>query len=329
MNIAKRYVGAVLLAAALGGMAWSAAAQEAARDYPSKPIRFVVPTPPGGFLDLLARVIGQKLSENWAQPIVVENRTGGGITIGSSAVATAAPDGYTLLVVPPDFAINPSLYAKLPYDTLKDFAPVTLVAFGPSVLVVHPSVPVRSVKELVELAKSKPGQLNYASAGNGSGGHLAMELFKTMAGVDLVHVPYRGLGPAVIDLVGGKVSVMFAQLAAVRRHIDAGKLRAIGVAGKERSQAVPDLPTVAESGFAGFDVNPWFGIVAPGGTPKDILAKLSAEIGKITRLPEVKKKLSPFGAEFVSNTPEEFAAFMNSEVAKWAKVVKSAGVRVD
>ena len=326
MNIAQlRYVGAVLLAAVLGGVAWSAAAQ----DYPSKPIRFVVPTPPGGFLDILARLIGQKLSESWGQPVVVENRTGGGITIGSNAVAKAAPDGYTVLVIPPDFAVSPSLYAKLPYDTLQDFAPVTLVAWGPSVLVVHPSVPVNSVKELIAFAKSKPGQLDYASAGNGSGGHLAMELFKTMAGVDLVHVPYRGLGPAVIDLAGGKVSVMFAQLAAVRRYIDAGKLRALGVAGKQRSQAMPDLPTVAESGLVGFDVNPWFGIVAPGGTPKDVVAKLSAEIGKITRLPEVKEKLSPLGAELAANTPEEFAAFISSEIAKWAKVVKDSGARLD
>jgi tripartite-type tricarboxylate transporter receptor subunit TctC len=184
-------------------------------------------------------------------------------------------------------------------------------------------------KELVELAKSKPGQLNYASAGNGSGGHLAMELFKTMAGVDLAHVPYRGLGPAVIDLVSGNVSVMFAQLAAVRRHVDAGKLRALGVAGKQRSQAMPDLPTVAESGLVGFDVNPWFGIVAPGGTPKNIVAKLGAEIGKITRLPEVKEKLSPLGAELAANTPEEFAAFIGSEIAKWAKVVKDSGAKLD
>lgn len=325
MNIAQHLARAALLAAVLAGVSPGAGAQ----GYPNGPIRFIVPTPPGGLLDILARVVGHRLSESWGQPVLVENRAGGGITIGSNVVAKAAPDGHTVLMVPPDFAVNPSLRAKLPYDTAKDFAPVTLLAWGPTVLVVHPSVSARSVGELVELAKSAPGRLNYGSAGNGSGGHLAMELLKTRAGIDMVHVPYRGLGPAVVDLVGGKVSLMFAQLAAVRQHIAAGKLRALAVAGKRRSEAMPDLPTVAESGFAGFDVNPWFGIVAPGKTPKDIVAKLSAEIGKIVRLPEVKEKLAPLGVELASNTPEEFAAFINLEMAKWAKVVKASGAKVD
>lgn len=327
MSLVRRYVGTLLLAAIFSGAgAWCAVAQ----DYPNRPIHFVVPTAPGGFLDLLARVIGQKLSESLGQPVVVENRTGGGITIGSGVVARAAPDGYTVLVVPPDFAINPSLYAKLPYDTLKDFAPVTLLAWGPSVLVVNASVPVHSVGELVALAKSKPGELNYASAGIGSGGHLAMELFKRMTGINMVHAPYRGLGPAVSGLLGGDTSVMFAQLAAVRAHILSGKLRALAVAGKERTQAMPELPTIAESGLAdGFDVNPWFGIVAPAGTPKDILVKLSTEIGKITRQADVKMRLAPLGAELASDTPDEFAAFIRSEIVKWAAVVKASGARVN
>lgn len=325
MNIVQRYVGLALLAVGLGAVAFGAAAQV----YPNRPIRLVAPVPPGGFVDILARVIGQELSAAWGQPVVVDNRGGGGSTIGTDIVAKAPPDGYTLLLAPPDLAINVTLVSKLPYDTLKDLAPVTLVAWGPSVLVVHPSVAAHSVKELVDLAKSRPGKLFYASGGNGTGGHLAMELFKTMAGIDMVHVPYKGLGPAVKDLIGGNVSVMFAQLAAVRPYVLTGRLRALAVAGGQRSQAMPELPTIAESGLPGFEVNPWFGVVAPAGTPKEIVAKLSAEIGNITRRPEVKEKLSPVGAELVSNTPEEFTAFLKTEIVKWAKVVKTSGARVD
>jgi tripartite-type tricarboxylate transporter receptor subunit TctC len=307
-------------------LAGSAAAQTS---YPSKPIRFVVPYPPGGFTDILARIIGQKLTENWAQPVVIENRGGGGSTIGSDIVAKAPPDGYTILMVAPDLAINPSLYPKLPYDTVKDFAPVTLVAWGPMALVVHPSLSANSVKELIALARSEPRPLNYGSGGNGTGGHLAMELFKTMAGVNVVHVPYKGIGPASNDLLGGQLSLMFLQMAVARPHILAGKLRALAVAGGQRSQAMPELPTVAEAGLPGFDVNPWFGVVTRAETPKNIVAKLSNEIGKIMRLSEVKERLSSQGGEPVTNTPEEFAAFMNAEIVKWAKVVKESGARVD
>jgi len=307
-------------------LAGSAAAQTS---YPGKPIRFVVPYPPGGFTDILARLIGQRLTESWTQPVVIENRGGGGSTIGSDIVAKAPPDGYTLLMVAPDLAINPSLYPKLPYDTVKDFAPVTLVAWGPMALVVHPSVSANSVNELIALAKSEPRPLNYGSGGNGTGGHLAMELFKTMAGVKMVHVPYKGIGPASNDLVGGQVSLMFLQMAVARPQILAGKLRALAVAGGQRTQAMPELPTVAEAGLPGFDVNPWFGVVTRAETPKDIVAKLSNEIGKIMRLPEVRERLSSLGGEPVTNTPEEFAAFMNAEIVKWAKVVKESGARVD
>jgi tripartite-type tricarboxylate transporter receptor subunit TctC len=307
-------------------LAGSTAAQTS---YPNKPIRFVVPYPPGGFTDILARIVGQKLTESWAQPVLIENRGGGGSTIGTDIVAKAPSDGYTILMVAPDLAINPSLYPKLPYDTVKDFAPVTLVAWGPMALVVHPSLSAHSVNELIALAKSEPHPLNYASGGNGTGGHLAMELFKTMAGVNMVHVPYKGIGPASNDLLGGQVSLMFLQMAVARPLILAGKLRALAVAGGQRSQAMPELPTVAEAGLPGFDVNPWFGIITRADTPKDIVAKLSTEIGNIMRLPEVKERLSSQGGEPVTDTPEEFTAFVKSEIVKWSKVVKESGARVD
>jgi len=318
----RRVVLAILLLAAAGPCV-------AQVSYPGKSIRFVVPYPPGGLTDVLARIIGQKLTETWGQPVLVENRGGGGSTIGSDIVAKSASDGYTLLMVAADLAINPSLLSKLPYDTVKDFAPVTQVAWGPQALVVHPSLPVRSVRELLAHAKSAPRPLNYASGGNGTGAHLATELFKTMAGIELVHVPYKGVGPATNDLLGGQVSLMFLQLAIARQHIVAGKLRALAVAGAKRSQAMPDLPTVAEAGVPGFDVNPWFGIVTRGESPKDIVAKLSAEIGRILRLPEVSERLSSQGAEIAANTPEQFAAFIRAEIGKWAKVVKDSGARVD
>lgn len=319
-------VNRILISIVFVVLAGSAAAQTS---YPNKPIRFVVPYPPGGFTDILARIVGQKLTESWAQPVMIENRGGGGSTIGTDIVAKAPPDGYTILMVAPDLAINPGLYLKLPYDTVKDFAPVTLVAWGPMVLVVHPSLSARSVKELIALAKSEPHPLNYASGGNGTGGHLAMELFKTMAGVNMVHVPYKGIGPASNDLLGGQVSLMFLQMAVARPLILAGKLRALAVAGGQRSQAMPELPTVAETGLPGFDVNPWFGIITRAETPKDIVAKLSTEIGKIMRLPEVKERLSSQGGEPVTDTPEEFAAFIKAEIVKWTKVIKESGARVD
>jgi tripartite-type tricarboxylate transporter receptor subunit TctC len=319
-------VNRILISIVFVVLAGSAAAQTS---YPNKPIRFVVPYPPGGFTDILARIVGQKLTESWAQPVMIENRGGGGSTIGTDIVAKAPPDGYAILMVAPDLAINPGLYLKLPYDTVKDFAPVTLVAWGPMVLVVHPSLSAHSVKELIALAKSEPHPLNYASGGNGTGGHLAMELFKTMAGVNMVHVPYKGIGPASNDLLGGQVSLMFLQMAVARPLILAGKLRALAVAGGQRSQAMPELPTVAEAGLPGLDVNPWFGIITRAETPKDIVAKLSTEIGKIMRLPEVKERLSSQGGEPVTDTPEEFAAFIKAEIVKWTKVVKESGARVD
>jgi tripartite-type tricarboxylate transporter receptor subunit TctC len=263
--------------------------------------------------------------------VVVENRGGGGSTIGTNLVAKAAPDGYTILLVAPDLAINTSLYAQLPYDAEKDFAPVTMVAWGPMALVVHPSLPVHSVKDLIALsrANAKPEAMNYASGGIGTGGHLAMELLKTKAGLKIVHVPYKGIAPAANDVVAGHVSVMFLQMAVARPLVAAGKLRAIAVAGGRRSQAMPHLPTVAEAGVPGFDVNPWFGVVAPAKTPPAILAKLSGEIGRIMRLPDVTERLSAQGGEPAAGTPEEFAAFIKAEIAKFALVVKESGARAE
>ena len=318
----KRIAWIVLLALA----AFSAAAQTS---YPARPIRFVVPYPPGGFTDILARLIGQKLTDSWSQPVVIENKGGGGSTIGTDIVAKAAPDGYTILMVAPDLAINPSLYARLPYDTARDFAPVSLVAWGPIALVVHPSLQVSTLKEFVALAKASPRPLNYASGGNGTAGHLAMELFKSTAGIPLVHVPYKGIAPASTDLLSGQVPVMFLQMALARPHVMAGRLRALAVAGSRRSEALPDVATVAEAGLPGFEVNPWFGVVAPAGTPADIVAKLSSEVGRIMRLPDVKERIATQGGEPAANTPDEFGAFLRSEILKWAKVAKDSGARVD
>ncbi|MSP96832.1 MAG: tripartite tricarboxylate transporter substrate binding protein [Betaproteobacteria bacterium] len=314
---------AVLLFAAI---ATSAAAQP---NFPLKPIRFVVPYPPGGFTDILARVIGQKLFEGAGQPAVIENKGGGGSTIGTDLVAKSPPDGYTILMVAPDLAINTSLYAKLPYDAARDFAPVTQVAWGPIALVVHPSVSAASLAEFIALAKTTPRALNYASGGNGTAGHLAMELFKTTAGISLVHVPYKGIAPAGTDLLSGQVSLMFLQMALARPHILSGRLRALAVAGGQRSAALPDVPTLAEAGLPGVEVNPWFGVVAPAGTPPDIVARLSVEIGRIMRLAEVRERISAQGGEPVSSTPEEFRAFVKAEIVKWAGVVKASGARVD
>lgn len=298
-------------------------------DFPSKSIRFVVPYPPGGFTDILARIIGQKLTESLKQAVIVDNKGGGGSIIGTENVARAPADGYTILMVAPDFAINESLYKTLPYNAVSDFAPVTLAAYSPMVLVVNPSFPAKSVKELIQLAKAKPGTINYASGGNGTGSHLATEQFKSMAGIDMMHIPYKGNGPATTALLGGEVSVMLLQMAVAGPHIAAGKLRALAVPGAERSAAMPELPTIAEAALPGFSVTPWFGVVAPAGTPKAAIAKLNSAIATVMALPEVKEQLTKQGAQAVSSTPEEFAAFIKTEIPHWAKVVKTSGARVD
>lgn len=325
MKLIFRLASLIMCAAVLGVATGSALAQ----DYPSRPIRFVVPLPPGGFTDLLARAIGQKLTESWGQAVVVDNRGGGGTTIGTEIVAKAPPDGYTILLVPPDLAINPSLYRKLPYDAVKSFAPVTLAAWSPIILAVHPSVPAKSVNELIALAKSKPGQLNYASGGIGTGAHISTELFKSMTEIDMVHIPYKGVGPAVTALLAGQVSMMFGQMPITLPHVKAGKLRALAIASARRSPAMSDLPTVAEAGVPGFEANPWFGVAAPAGTPKEIVTKLNSEIVKILNMADIQQRLSGLGAEPVGSTPEEFAAHIQAEIVKWGEVVKRSGARAD
>jgi tripartite-type tricarboxylate transporter receptor subunit TctC len=298
-----------------------------AEGYPSKPLRIVVPYPPGGFNDTLARTLGQKLTDAWKQPAVVDNRPGGGTTIGTNLVARAPADGHTLLIVSFAFAVNPGLYEKLPYDSARDFVPVILAAGTPNLLVVNPSLPVRSVGDLLGLAKKKSGGLNYASAGNGSSNHLSMELFKSLAGVDLVHVPYKGSVPAVTDLIGGQVDAMFDNVPNVIQHVKAGKLRALAVSSRERSAFLPEVPTVAESGVHNFDVSVWFGVVVPAGTPAPVVAKLNAEINRILGLADVVKLFHAQGVEPRGGSARDFTAFLRAQTAKWGKVVKDSGAR--
>jgi tripartite-type tricarboxylate transporter receptor subunit TctC len=326
----KRLIGLTLpLFLALAAVLGSASA--VAQSYPSRPLRLVVPYPPGGPLDIMARAIGQKLSEAWSQPVVVDNRAGAGGNIGAELVAKSAADGYTLLMgAVATHAINPSLYAKLPYDPVKDFVPVALVAQVPNILVVNPAVPARTVKELIELARARPGYLNFGSGSTGSTGHLAGELFNTMAGVKMVHIPYKGGAPAMADLLAGQVQLMFDNLANALPNVKAGRLRALAVTTLARSPAMPELPTIAESGLPGFDLTTWFGIMLPAGTPPGIVARLNAEIVRALNATDVRERLEKMGAEVpANNTPEHFAAFIRSEAAKYAQVVRDSGAKVE
>ncbi|HTP96153.1 MAG TPA: tripartite tricarboxylate transporter substrate binding protein [Burkholderiales bacterium] len=301
-----------------------------AQDYPAKPVRWVVPFPAGGPLDIVARVIGVRLSETWGQPVIVDNRPGAGGNIGAEVVAKSAPDGYTIVMgALSTHAVNVSLFRKLPYDPVRDFAPVTLISEVPNVLVVNPAVPAKTVAEFIAYARANPGKLNFASGSTGSAGHLAGELFKTMARVDMTHVPYKGAAPAVTDLLAGQVQLMFDNLASALPNIRAGRLRAIAVTTKKRSAFVPELPTIAESGLPGFDVSTWFGVMAPAATPRPIVNRLHDGIVRALAHPDVKERLAAMGAEPVGDTPEQFGAFVKSEIAKYAKVVKDSGARVD
>jgi tripartite-type tricarboxylate transporter receptor subunit TctC len=301
-----------------------------AQNYPTKAIRFVVPFPPGGPLDISARAIAQKLTEAWKQPVIIDNRPGAGGNIGADNVAKSAPDGYSILMgAVSTHAINPSLYTKMPYDALRDFAPITLVTTVPNVLVVHPSVPAKTVRELIALAKARPGQLNFASGSTGSTGHLAGELFKTLAGVDMVHVPYKGAAPAVTDLVAGHVSLMFDNLASALPQIKAGRTRALAVTTLTRSTMLPDLPTIDESGLKGFDLTTWFGVFAPAGVQPAVLTALHREITRALDATDLRSRLADIGAQPAPNTPDAFAAFIKAEHAKYAQVIKTSGARVD
>ena len=315
---------------ALGASLALVAAWASAQTYPVKPIRIVVPFPPGGATDILARDVAQKLTEAWGQQVIVDNRPGAGGNIGSELVAHSAPDGYTLeMGTVGTHAINASLYAKMPYDHVKDFAPVILVAGVPNVLVVNNAVPANSVAELIAYAKANPGKLNFASSGNGTSIHLSGELFKVMAGVQMTHIPYKGSAPALQDLLGGQVQLMFDNLPPSLPQIKAGKVRALAVTSLTRAPALPDVPTVAESGLPGFEASSWFGILAPAGTPPAIVAKLNAEIAKWLATPEAKEKLAKQGANAAGGTPEDFAKHIAAETAKWAKVVKDSGAKID
>jgi tripartite-type tricarboxylate transporter receptor subunit TctC len=287
-----------------------------------------VPSSPGGGTDILARVLAQKMSETFGQQFVVENRPGAGQVIGIEAVARSAPDGYTLLMAASAIVINEVLYAKPPYDTLRDFAPVTLGASLPNILVVHPALPVKSVRELIVLAKTRAGQLNYSSAGSGTSPHLSMELFRLMAGITLTHIPYKGSGPATVDLLAGQVQLSMPNVLTALPHIKGGKLRGLGVTSGKRATGLPDIPAIAET-LPGYEAIQWYGILAPAGTTRDIVGKLQAEIARILVLPEVKDRLAADGADAVGSRPDEFAAYIRAELAKWGKVVKTGGIKLE
>jgi tripartite-type tricarboxylate transporter receptor subunit TctC len=305
--------------------AFAASAPAAAQDYPKKPIELVVPFVAGGTTDNIARLMAQRFSESWGQPVVVNNRPGGGSTIGSHAVAKAAPDGYTLLVNTISFAITAALQ-KLPYDPINDFAPITELASLPLVLVVHPSLPATNLEEFIALAKSKPGGWDFASSGIGTSPHLAAEMFKSAAGIDLVHVPYKGNAEAMNALLGGHVKIYFALVPAALQHIKAGSLRALAVTTETRLPYLPDVPTIAERGFAGYEISSWQGAWAPAGTPKDVVAKINGELVRMLAVPEIRARIQREGADPVGSAPDAFAHRVSSEIAKWSKVIKSAGI---
>ncbi len=300
-----------------------------AQTYPSKPIRFVVPSSAGGGNDYLARLFGARITENWGQQVLVDLRPGAAGILGSEIVAKAPPDGHTILIVATGYGLNPSLYAKLPYDTIDDFARINLLAFSPNVLVVHPSVPVKSVKELIAFAKSRPGQLNYASSGAGTGGHLSIELMKYMSKIDMAHIPYKGAGDATMAVVSGQVHMLMTAPGAAIPFIKAGRLRPLAVGSAKRVKALPEVPTMAEAALPGYEVDGFYGILAPGKTPRPIVDRLYAEFDRILKLPDVVKQLEAQGFDPVSYTPEQFTEHVKKEMQKWPPVFKAAGIKVN
>ena len=299
------------------------------QNYPAKSLRLVIPFPPGGGSDFVGRIVGQKLGDALGQGVVADNRPGAAGIVGTEVVAKALPDGYTLLLASGSHSINASFGRRLPYDPLRDFAPASRIGLIPNMLVVHPGVAAVSVTELVALAKSRPGGLNYASAGKGSTQHLAMELFKAAASVDLTHVPYKGAAPAEIDILAGRVQVMFATVPAVLLHAKSGRLRALAIGSARRSPLVPDLPTVAESGVPGYEVDSWYGLLAPAGTPKPVLTRLNKEVNALITLPEIRDRFAALGAQAVGGSPEEFATFIKTEIAKWIKLGKESRIEME
>ncbi|HOZ62886.1 MAG TPA: tripartite tricarboxylate transporter substrate binding protein [Burkholderiaceae bacterium] len=326
----KNIAAYAILTGATGLFVTQNALAQSPAPYPAKPIRLVVPFTPGGSTDILARAIGLELTKAWGQSVIIENVPGAGGSIGADKVAKAPADGYTLLMGHiGTLAVNPSLYPNLPYDAVKSFSPVAWVARVPNVLVVHPSVKANTVQELVALAKSKPGQLNYGSGGNGSAANLATEYFKVQTGTSMLHIPYRGTAPAVTDLVGGQIQVLFTGAPAVISQIKNGQVRALAVSSPKRVDALPDLPTVAETGYKEFEADQWYGVVAPAGTPKEIVAKLNAQINLSLNSPELKTRLNNEGAIATPNTPEVFASLIQREIARWKPVIQSGRVKAD
>ena len=305
------------------------AASASAQPFPTKPIKIIVPFPAGGTVDFFARVISTKLSEALGQSVLVENRAGAGGNIAAEAVAKAAPDGYTLLMGSEIIAINTSLYSKMGYDPVKDLAPITLVGTVPNILIVHPSLPVNSVNDLIALAKKTPGKISFASTGQGTSTHLSSELFKLMAHVDMLHVPYKGGPPAIADLISGQVNMMFINMPTGITHVRSGKAKIIAVSSIKRVSQLPDVPTVDQAGVKGFETSAWSGLYAPAGTPADIINRLNAEVVKILKQPSVREQLMAQGAEPVGDTPEEFSRFTLAEISKWAKIIKISGAKVD
>lgn len=314
-----------LVAACIAATVVSAAAQA----YPTKPIRMVVISPPGGTTDILSRALAQQMAEGFAQTVVTDNRPGGGGILASEIVARSNPDGHTLLYTHTSHSVLPSLHKKLPYDTLQDFQPVALVALFPGVLIVHPGLPVKTTKELIAMAKARPGKLNYAAGTTGATAHLSGELFKTMAGVDIVHIPYKGTAAQITSVIAGESQFTFASLPAVLPHVQSGRVRAIAVGSAKRSPTLPDVPTVTETALPGFDVSAWNGILAPRGTPRAIVDRLNAEVGRIAKLADVKERAASQGAELATETPEYFGNYVKAQVEKWGRVVRSSGMKAD
>ncbi len=320
MNRIVPVLAALLLAIACSGAA--------AQTYPAKAVRIVVGYPPGGPTDLLARIMAQKLAESWGQQVLVDNRTGASGMIGAEVAARAAPDGYTLLMVPVTYAVTPSLFPKMNYNAEKDLIPVAQVAAAPFMLVVHPALPVKTTKDLITLARGRPGQINFASASTGGIPHLAGELFNTMTGVKMVHIPYKGAAPATTDLLSGQVSLMFNNMLSAMPQVKNGRLRAIAVTSSKRSPAAPELPTIAEA-VPGYEASGWYGALAPAATPRDLITKLNANMNRAMRLPDVTQRLAGDGVEAVGTTPEQFGIYLRQEIVKWGKVVKASGTKAD
>ncbi len=327
MNKINRLIHVALVAAStLCTPAWA----QSAAGYPAKPVRFIAPFPPGGSTDLLARLVASKLSEAWGQQVIVENRGGAAGTIGVELAARAAPDGYTIVMGHVGtFGVNPTLYPKLSYDAVRDFAPITVLATVPNGMAVHPSLPVKTARDFVALARAKPGELLYASGGSGSASHLAGEYFKLLTKINMVHVPYKGTGPAMVSMISGETTMTITGMTALMPHVKSGRLKLLGVATMKRLPIMPNIPTINESGAPGYDANQWYGVLTQAAVPRDIVMKLHAEIVKVLARADVKERLAADGAEAVANTPEQFAAHIKSEIARWAPVVRASGAKPD